>query len=409
MNPGPADVGDNDARVELVLALGEALHRHGAPAHRLEEALGLVSARLGLDGRFFATPTSILASFGPVAAQRTSLVRVEPGEMDLEKLALLHDVTSELIDGRLDVTTARARVARILQFQSRYGALVTVLSYGLASAASAVFLGGTPVEISGALGLGIVVGVMVTLGVAVASLRRILEPLAALVTSAGATLLAHQVGGVSAYLVTLAGVISLLPGLGVTTAMTELASRHLISGTARLAGAVVHLLGLGVGVALGARVGMLLPGVEVTTESGTWPLGLLAAAVVGASVGFMVQVKAPLRDTPWIVGTGALAFAGTRVGSVALGAELGAFVGAFLVAAASNLYARALNRPATVTLVPAILLLVPGSVGFRSVFSMLEKQVVPAVDAAFTMVLVAISLVAGLLVANAAVPPRRPL
>ena len=50
------------------------------------------------------------------------------------------------------------------------------------------------------------------------------------------------------------------------------------------------------------------------------------------------------------------------------------------VALASNGYARAFNKPASVPLVPGILLLVPGSVGFKSVLSMLERAVVPAME-----------------------------
>jgi uncharacterized membrane protein YjjB (DUF3815 family) len=72
-------------------------------------------------------------------------------------------------------------------------------------------------------------------------------------------------------------------------------------------------------------------------------------------------------------------------------------------------WARVLDRPATVTLVPALLLLVPGSVGFKSVTAMLERQTLSAVDAAFTMAFVATSLTGGVLLANASFPPRRPL
>jgi uncharacterized membrane protein YjjB (DUF3815 family) len=57
--------------------------------------------------------------------------------------------------------------------------------------------------------------------------------------------------------------------------------------------------------------------------------------------------------------------------------------------------------------VPGVLLLVPGSIGFRSFSLLLEQQVVVGVDAAFTMTMTAISLVAGLLLANILVPTHR--
>ena len=67
------------------------------------------------------------------------------------------------------------------------------------------------------------------------------------------------------------------------------------------------------------------------------------------------------------------------------------------------------DRIAMVPLVPGLLLLVPGSMGLRSMTSMLERDVVSGIDTAFAMILVSVSLVAGLLMANASVPPRRDL
>lgn len=77
------------------------------------------------------------------------------------------------------------------------------------------------------------------------------------------------------------------------------------------------------------------------------------------------------------------------------------------VSAFGNVYARLLRRPAAVTVVPGLLLLVPGSVGFRSFSLMLEEQTVVGLETAFTMMLVAISLAIGLLFGNVLVPPRR--
>ena len=82
------------------------------------------------------------------------------------------------------------------------------------------------------------------------------------------------------------------------------------------------------------------------------------------------------------------------------------FLGALSVAIGSNLLARFTNRPAAITLVPSALLLVPGSVGFRSVTALLEQEVIAGVDTLFQMLLLAISLVAGLLFANLVAPER---
>jgi uncharacterized membrane protein YjjB (DUF3815 family) len=59
--------------------------------------------------------------------------------------------------------------------------------------------------------------------------------------------------------------------------------------------------------------------------------------------------------------------------------------------------------------VPAVLLLVPGSMGFRGVSALLGRDTLSGVGTLFEMFVVAIAIVAGLLVANAVVSPRRSL
>jgi uncharacterized membrane protein YjjB (DUF3815 family) len=82
-------------------------------------------------------------------------------------------------------------------------------------------------------------------------------------------------------------------------------------------------------------------------------------------------------------------------------------MGALVVGCISNLYARIRDRPALVPLAPGMIILVPGSFGFRSLTAMLEQKTLEGVDFAFAMVLVAVSLVGGLLASSAVVPPNR--
>jgi uncharacterized membrane protein YjjB (DUF3815 family) len=136
------------------------------------------------------------------------------------------------------------------------------------------------------------------------------------------------------------------------------------------------------------------------------PLWTEALALGLAPLALMVLLRAPLRDAAWILVAGVLGYGGARIGSRLLGPELGMFVGAFVVAGASNLYSRALNRPSAIPIVPALLLLVPGSLGFQSLSRLLDRETVPGVEAAFRMTLVAVSLAMGLLFGQLVVPGR---
>ena len=57
--------------------------------------------------------------------------------------------------------------------------------------------------------------------------------------------------------------------------------------------------------------------------------------------------------------------------------------------------------------VSGIILLVPGSVGFRSLSFVLERDVVLGLDTAVAVLSALIAIVAGLLFGNLLVPPRR--
>lgn len=401
--PDPATVG-------FVLRLGRELHRYGYSARSLEEILGATADRLGLYGhQFFSTPTSIMASFGPLGRQRTHMLRVEPGEVNLGKLAALEHVALEVAQGRTSPADGVVAITRIAEAPSPYGPLLTTLAYGIVSGAACQFLGGGAREIAVAALLGLGVGLLALLVGRVPRFGGVFEPLAAFFVSAGAIALAHLIGPVNVLVATLGGLIVLVPGLTLTVAMTELATRHLASGTARLSGAFITFFAMAFGVALGNRLGAEAFGSVASAPPALLPAWTAVLAVVIASLSFGVILRAEPRDAPWIVLSGALGVFGGRVGAATLGVELGTFAGALAVAVGSSLYERRLHRPAAVVLVPGILLLVPGTIGFRSLTALMERQAVAGIETAFSMILTAVALVAGLLVAGviAPEPPMR--
>jgi uncharacterized membrane protein YjjB (DUF3815 family) len=193
-----------------------------------------------------------------------------------------------------------------------------------------------------------------------------------------------------------------------TTAMEELTTGHLASGTSRLFGSVIVFMTMGFGAALGSELVRLVAGSPPVLRASPLPDWTEWVALLAASAAFALLLWAERRDMPWIVLAAVLGFATSRWSGRILGPELGMFAGAFAVGMASNLFARFSNRPEAVTEVPGILILVPGSIGFRSITALLDNKVVPGVETAFKTVLIAVSLVAGLLMATLMVPkPRR--
>lgn len=406
----PVGEGAAIAAEAFLAKLGRALQSYGSPAHRLEEAMTIVSERLGLVGQFFSTPTAMFASFESETTQRTVLVRVEPGEVDLEKMSRLDAVLDEVVRGELSPQRGAARVDAIVAAPPRYGAVLTTLAFAMVSASASRFFGGGWREILASGVIGLLIGLLALVAGRFPSAGRLFEAAAALGAATATAAWSAFVAPIAVELVLLGALIVLVPGLTLTVALTELATRHLVSGSARLSGALLVFITMGFGVAVGNRLGASLLGERIR---GAPPIPLepwtewLALGI--AALALTVLFRAHPRDVGWVLAAGTLALLGGRLGALLLGPQLGALLGAALVGVGGNLFARLRRRPAAVVQMPGLILLVPGSIGFRGVSSMLAQDTVTGIQAVFTMALVAISLVTGLLIANVLVPPKRAL
>ena len=400
----------NDPRIRFLIALGRALHSYGIPAHRLEDALGNAAACLGIRAEFFSGPTSLISSFGEPGSQHTALSRVAPGQLQLDKLVELDEVVEALYRGELSVEEADARLQAIDGAPARYGRLAIVAAFAVASAAVARFFGGGLPELVAALGLGLLTGVLAVLTSRSVAGGRVFEFAAAALATFLASVTATVIAPVATGPVVIASLIVLLPGLSLTLALNELGTGHLVSGTARFSGAMMTFMKLGIGAAVGQQLADLLPGAAAAASV---PAGLPAwtlwVALLATPPALGVLFGARRQEMPWIAVGTLVAYWGSRIGVAFLGPLLGAVAGAFLAGLAANLYARRSRRPAVVMVVPSLILLVPGSIGYNSLALLIHRDVLSGLDTAVTALLVGVSLVAGLLLSNVLLPPRNAL
>jgi uncharacterized membrane protein YjjP (DUF1212 family) len=401
-------VTEREFSIGFVLALGRALHRYGTPADRLEEGLRRVCTRLGLEAEVFTTPTAIIMSFGDATELRTRLMRVEGGELDMGKLAKVDALADAVVAHQVTAEQGMRLLEAIIAGPSRFGRALWTLSHGVVAGALVVFFGGGTSDVALAGAIGLALGLLAQLIRRSTDQTRVFELLGAAIASCAAGIASSFSTTITPSIVTLAALVVLLPGLSLTVAVTELATRNLIAGTARLMSAVIVLLELVIGVALGVRVAHAV--VEVHQAAPVpQPEYAIWIALAAASVGVAVFVQAQVRAFGWIIAACVLGYLATRFGTEWLGGQLGVLVGAFALGVLANLYARWLDRPAQTVSVPALLLLVPGGMGFQGMSSLLDRNTLTGVETLFAMFVVATSIVAGQLVANAVVPSQRSL
>jgi uncharacterized membrane protein YjjP (DUF1212 family) len=409
-----------DTRIAFLVELARRLHQYGTSAPRLETAIGACAARLGLGAEVWSSPTAIIISFAeattgePALAKVTQVMRLAPGDVNLARLCQADAIADRVINGTLDLGQGFRQLRELGRPESLRTQATVVASYGLSAASVvALLLHSAWVDLVAAGGIGLIIGLISVAAVGRPRLNAASEAISAMVATFAATLIGAYVVPLAVKSVVLAALIVLLPGMSLTTAVREISSQHLVSGVARMGGSIATLLKLTFGTvaagqvctALGIEAGdYALPPLPDWTE---YPALLLGAAA------FALLFRAAWRDWPVVMGAVIVGYAATRWGGLLSGAipgaPFGVFLGGLLLGGLANLYARLARRPGAVIREPGIILLVPGSVGFRSVSYLFERDTTLGVDTGILLVVLCVSLVAGLLFGDLLISPRRSL
>ena len=410
--PDPAD----SAAERFLALLARMLHEAGTPAHRLEGLLHNCAERLGVRLSVFSLPTWIHMAFGDEGRQRTISFRVDPGSPKLAMLEESFIVADRVARGEFDAEQGITALTRVQGRLQRPSPALHCLGYALFSTGAAFFLGGAWTEMSAAFPIGLVVGACVTLAAGRRERELLAEFGAAAVGTvfAGLVVLAFRKAGLelSAAVVALAGLVTLLPGLSLATAMTELSTRNLASGSARLIGAITSLVVVGMGAGIGDRAAIAigLPQhshfvVPVTQTAGI--SALLVVALLSIASGLAIVFQARPRRAALVLASCVAGWVAVRVAREFSGAELAPVLAAAAIGILGNLYARLRRRPTLAIVLPGLSLLLPGSLGFRGMQGLITSDTIAGLNTAISALIVAASIAAGLLIANALLPSPR--
>lgn len=390
----------------LVMNLGRALLHVGSPAHRLEAAMQIMADRLGLTAEFFSTPTALIVSLGDGSKQQTFLARSEPGRANLGKLAELSEIMEQLAAGTLGPAEADRRVREIDQAPLAYRGFRRFAAYILVSSGISALIGGGWREMILAGLLGGITGLSIIGFSRKLDLSRLLTPLTAAVVTLLGTIWCGLDAATALMPAIIAGMIALLPGLELTVSTRELATGHLVSGSSRLAYTMLLFALLAFGLVLGGAAGHWLVGPVDLLDPSPLPTGLLFLAFGLAALGFTLMFQAHMRDWIWILAGCAIAWAGATAGQLMDAPVIGAFLGGLTVGLAGNLFARLTARPGSIVHLPGLILLVPGSIGLRSLAALLDSDVISGLETAFLAGMIAVALTTGMILASVLIPPK---
>lgn len=366
--------------LDLTMRLGEVIFAAGAGAEDATAAMHAVARAYGLEHTEADITHTVLALTYENRSTHETISRsrnVKYRTLNFAQLTETSVLIGELIRDPLPIPEARRRLARIVSARPQVNAFWRRIGWSLLGAGAAILIGG---------GLTVIVAAFVAtffVDLLTQSLARRRVPVFYQAFAGGAVgpIVAALVQVVdpsaSSSKVIVATIIMLLAGVTTFGAVHDTLSGFYITGTARIAEALVITGGLVSGVSgsalLLSRLGLTLSTDVATPSLENLPLLMLAAIII--VVGFGLAVQMPWRAF-WVIAVlGALAellyFVGVTTGFGPIWASASSAIGVGLVA---GLASRVVRTPPLVIVVAALVPLVPGLVLFRSLLQLFEGE-----------------------------------
>ena len=400
--------------VRFLKRYARQLHMAGVAAHQFERMMTALADKLGFNCNALSSPTSIFLSFQyqddeddkrPIPMQ---LDRMDPPTINLGNTAELYDMGHCLLDGEVSAKQAY-KTLKNWQPKQLYPVWLQIICWGLTGGAVAVMLSASWPGIGGAALSGALTGVLITQ--AGATLRQgALEAIAALFSTFLVFALNQFIPGLDVFVIIMSSLIVLIPGLGLTIAVTELSTDHLASGSARLSGALATLLKLSLGVLIGTVIvgwfGWSVD-IETATQLSAPPDWFRWPALLAAAFSFGVLFSVRKKDFHIAMLAAIVSYVISRAGVAAGGLEFGVLLASMAVAVLSNLYGRFFKQSGALIRVPGVILLVPGTIGYHGATALFLDGGANLTDTTLLALRLLIALVGGLLFGNTLLPPRR--
>ena len=240
-----------DALLACILDMGELLLTSGAEVFRVEDTLSRVCGAYGFHNInvFSITSSIVLTVEGPNGRIFTQTRRIVTRDTNLQKVALVNNLSRALCKEPVNIADFRAQLAQIRSAKT-YPLSIQALSYAVISAVFAVFFGGSAMDgLASAISGLVVFAAQQILGrVRMNSLLQSL--LASAVTALAVVFLVRLGIGDSPTKITIGNIMLLIPGIAFTTSLRDIINGDTISGLVGISEAVIKAIAIAIGFAV---------------------------------------------------------------------------------------------------------------------------------------------------------------
>ncbi len=388
--------------IELTLRLGRLAYEYGLPGYELNGLMNDVGSAMGLTGSVISTPTyldyTVDARSG--TGQHRMLVTLGDVSYDLGKLSQTMRLADQMRTGSVPVDEANQRLDDIEALRPYYNAPAVGVAYAACGAGFAVILSAAWQDVGLAAALSIVVFLLVRASSSHEWLSSRIYVVASFVASVLASVVGLIIGSANSYIVGLCSFVVLIPGLGLTLGVYELAIGHTLLGWNRFISSGMVTIGLFAGASIGAMAVRAMFGTAGVPVSARPPALVQWLFLVLLMVGLVVVFQVSPRQAPWAITAGLLAYGGLELGGRA-GVWQGPFLGALVLGLFAGLFVRLRVRASPLIVVlPGILILVPGVAAYASLRALDAGATTGATGSVEGVVFQIFAILAGLYVAG---------
>lgn len=399
-------------RRRFLIRLAMTLHSYGSSAARTEYLIDKAADKLDIKANISVFPSLILLSFLGVDLndphrQEIHMLTADP-DLDVDKLGRANELANGVGNEGVPLTLAYWRLKAIASSPPEFGKWWRLFAFPLSAAMSSLlFYNGSLWDALFSSFLGLAVGLLDILSSKSTLYASVSEFTAALVVSFLARIFqvhfkSHEL---CYFAMALSALSQLLPGLSLIPGVTEMVANSHVTGTSRIMYALFSSMQLGFGLETGENLVVWAPKtVSAKCVSRTVTIWFKLICFCGYTFASNVLLNARLDQWPGMATASFVGYVVSETTSLKLATTVSSVISAFAVGITGTVYSRFSGDLPHVMVLSGILLLVPDGTGVEGVTAMLEDDVLSGIDFVFNMVIVALCVAIGLLLAKIALP-----
>ncbi|KMK74504.1 threonine/serine exporter family protein [Alkalihalobacillus pseudalcaliphilus] len=241
-----------DRMMDICLLAGEIMLTYGAETYRVEETLERMAKACHFKNvHCFVMTTGIFLSFEEKGkGDVMQMVRVDDRLQDLNKIALVNQVSRELVSGQINGDKAWKKLKDIAKRKVYYPPYLIHIASGVAGGTFSYLFGGNAYDAIPAFFAGFSASWILLFFQEYFQVRFFAEFMAAFLGGAVAIVLVIIGIGENVDQVIIGTLMPLVPGIPLTNAVRDLMSGDLIAGLSRGAETFITALSIATGIAL---------------------------------------------------------------------------------------------------------------------------------------------------------------